>query len=157
MRVHGPPTATSAFGFESFYGEMRHAFVPRTISPLKQIMSKILMKRIIAPHCCKPTIFYSPNESAMESNCYIYTFINRAYQFYKITEINDTSMECFKVGKYPKSFPETPTLNWSNIGVFEAGGISDEVVTVDKNDVAGKVLRVDNLFITCPLNVLEEK
>ena len=157
MRVHGPLTLTSAFGFESFYGEMRHAFTPRTISPLKQIMSKILMKRTISSHCCKPTIFYSPRESAMESNCYIYTFNDKQYNFFKIKEINDNSMQCFKVGKYPKIFPETPTLNWSNIGVFEAGGISDEIVTVAKHDISGKILRVDNLYITCPINVLEEK
>ena len=37
MRKHGPLTETSAFIFESFYGEMRRAFVPGTVSPLKQI------------------------------------------------------------------------------------------------------------------------
>ena len=40
MRAHGPLTFTSAFGFESFYGEMRHAFAPGTQSTLKQIFKK---------------------------------------------------------------------------------------------------------------------
>lgn len=157
MRLHGPLTLTSAFGFESFYGEMRHSFTPGTLSPLKQIMSNVLIKRAIAPHCCKPPILYTPKESPMESNAYIYTFQNQKYNFFKINAVEDNTMQCYKVGKYEKTFPETPTLNWPNVGVFEAGGLSDEIVTIERNEIKGKVLRVDNLFITCPINVLEEK
>lgn len=50
MRALGPLTETSAFGFESFYGEMRNCFSPGTNSPLKQIMQKVLLKRTISPH-----------------------------------------------------------------------------------------------------------
>ena len=82
MRVHGPLTLTSAFGFESFYGEMRHSFTPGTASPLKQIMEKILIKRAIGPHCCKPSIFYSPKDSSMESNSHVYTFNENDYNFF---------------------------------------------------------------------------
>lgn len=157
MRAHGPLTMTSAFGFESFYSEMRHSFTPGTASPLKQILEKVLIKRSISPHCCKATIFYSPKETPYESNSLIYTFHNNNYSFFKIMSIEENSMECFKVGKYEASFQETPTLNWGKVGVFSTGGISPETVTVQSNDIAGKVIRVNDLFITCPLNVLEEK
>ena len=40
IRENGPLTFTSAFPFESFYGEIRHAFQPGTQSPLIQIFRK---------------------------------------------------------------------------------------------------------------------
>ena len=157
IRVHGPLTTTSAFGFESFYGEMRHSFVPGTLSPLKQILQKVLIKRTIGTHCCKPSIYYSTKETAYESNCYIYTFLQNEYSFFKINSINENTFECFKVGKYQAHFPETPTLNWAKVGVFQAGGISEETSIIDRRNVAGKIIRVKNYFLTCPNNVLEEK
>lgn len=57
IRDQGPLTATLAFGFENFYGELRHAFVPGTPSPLKQMMQKILLKRQLIKHQCKPKFF----------------------------------------------------------------------------------------------------
>ena len=157
IRFHGPLTLTSAFGFELFYGEMRHSFVPGTISPLKQILEKILIKRKLAPHCCKPSIYYSPKDTALESNSYVYTFQNLEYNFFKIMSMEDNTLECAKVGKYEVNFPETPTLNWGKIGVFKAGGISDEIVELNKQDLAGKIIKVKDLFLTCPINVMEEK
>ena len=157
IRTHGPLTLTSAFGFESFYGEMRHAFVPGTLSPLKQILETILLKRTIAPHYCKPSIYYSPKDTALESNSYVYTFLNQEYNFFKILSMQDMTLECAKVGKYEAKFPETPTLNWGNIGVFKAGGISDEIVELRKDQLGGKLIKVKDLFLTCPINVLEEK
>ena len=156
IRLHGPLTLTSAFGFESFYGEMRHSFTPGTASPLKQILEKILIKRTLSHHCCKRPIFFSPKDSAMESNSYVYTFTDNEYQFYKIMSIQDDNFECKSVGKYEAAFTETPTLNWSKVGVFRAGGISEENHYIQKENVSGKVIKVDNLFITCPNNVLEE-
>lgn len=157
IRTHGPLTLTSAFGFESFYGELRHSFVPGTISPMKQALQKVMLKREIAPHCCKSPIFFSTKESAMECNSYIYTYIENAYQLYKIQSIDNTDFECCKVGKFPTIFPETPTLNWEKVGVFQAGGISEDTVIIRKEDIAGKVVKVDEFFITCSNNVLEEK
>ena len=157
MRAHGPFTLTSAFGFESFYGELRHSFTPGTRSPLKQVMQKIMLKRSLANHCCESSIFYSTKQSGLESNNFVYTFVDKQYQFYKIKSIANNIFECCKVGKYPTTFPEAPTLQWEKIGVFEAGGISEEVVNINKENIAGKIIKVNNLFITCPNNVLLEK
>ena len=157
IRVHGPLTLTSAFGFESFYGEMRHAFVPGTMSPLKQIFEKILLKRAIGPHCCKRPIYFSPKDTPLESNSDIYTFNNNEYSFFKIVNIDDDSLHCYKVEKSPTSFKETPNLDWNKVGVFQGGQITNEMVEITKENVSGKFLKVDNLFITCPNNVLQEQ
>ena len=157
IRAHGPLTLTSAFGFESFYGEMRRSFTPGTLSPLKQIFNKILIKRTISSHCCKSPIYYSPKDTAMECNSYIYTYINNEYEIYKIVSMEDITMDCFKVGKYEASFQDTPTLIWGKVGVFKCGGIADEIVSINSKDIAGKVIKVQNFFLTCPINVLEEK
>ena len=157
IRCHGPLTFTSAFGFESFYAELRNSFTPGTRSPLKQAAQRILFKRSVGQHCCQATIFYSPKETPYESNCQIYTFSDNEYSLFKIISVENDSMTCQAVGKYKKSYPETPTLDWSKIGVFKAGGISNEIVSVDKINIAGKFLKVDDLFITCPNNVLLEK
>lgn len=121
IRHHGPLTLMSAFGFESFYVELRNSFCPGTPSTAKQIMQQIMLKRSISHHCCESSIYFSPKDSNMESNSYVYTFIESQYQFYKIKTIENDIMECCKVGKYPTFFPETPTLKWEKIGVFQAG------------------------------------
>ena len=75
---------------------------------------------------------------------------------YKIFEINDNVLFCNPQGFYPVSFQETPELAWESVGVFKEGGISDDHVTILKHQVQGKVIRVLNLLITCPINVLRE-
>ena len=157
MRTHGPLTLTSAFGFESFFGEMRHSFTPGTCAPLKQIMETIYLKRNIATHSCEQPIFFSQKDSPMECNSLIYTFVESEYNFYKIRSMENDIFECSKVAKKQTSFPETPTLNWGSIGVFENGEIEEEVVHISRKSVAGKVLKVNNLLLTCPNNVLREK
>lgn len=58
IRHHGPLPMTSAFPFESFYGEMRNSFTPGTQSQLKQIFQKILLKRTIGKHSCEKNFFF---------------------------------------------------------------------------------------------------
>ena len=157
MRAHGPLTLTSAFDFESFYGEMRNSFVAGTVSPLKQIMQNVLLKRTIGPHCCQSSIFYSSKETSMECNNLIYTFENNTYQCYKVNKVNENSFDCNAIGLFEKKFTETPTLNWSKVGVFKAGGIGNEKINILSSKVCGKIVRVQNLFITCPNNILREK
>ena len=157
IRDHGPLTFTSAFPFESFYGEMRNAFQAGTTSTLKQIFTNILLKRTLGKHCCEADIFFSSHETPLECNNLVYTFVQKQYQFFKIINVHENSLECHPVGKFEKHFPETPKLQWKDVGVFKAGGVGIEKFTIPKAAVAGKVIRVKNLFITCPNNVLREK
>ena len=159
IRAHGPLTFTSAFGFENFYGEVRHSFCPGTVSPLKQIMETVLMKRAIGPHTCSPKMTLTNYETSLERNNLVYTFENRSYSMYKITEIHDAQemLMCVKIKTRRKKFVETPTLNWETVGVFELESFSESPVKIDMNSVSGKIIQINKILMTCPKNVLEEK
>ena len=159
MRHNGPLTSTSTFAFESFYGDMRNAFVPGTTSPLKQIMTKILMKRILEHHCCELPIFFSPRTSSLEDNSLIYCWNHDKHDMYLIKEIMDDGENfiCKKLETVPHVFQEIPPLNWSRIGVYLKGPVQEEDVVVRKKDVSGKVIQVGKYVMTWPYNVLREK
>ena len=144
MRSHGPLTLTSAFSFESFYGEIRRSFVPGTQSTLKQILQKILVKRAISPHCCENTIHFSDYETELESNNLVYLFKQGTHFIYQIVSINGDEFVCRRVGKYPYKFDQTPSINWSKVGVYERGALSSDTEIINKCDIAGKVLKVEN-------------
>lgn len=159
MRVHGPLTFTSAFGFESFYGEMRNCFTPGTQSQLKQIMEKVLIKRALSFHCCNNSIYFADHDTPLECNTLVYCYEANTYKMYKIIEVMDESLICYKQGKFQFEFKETSylKLNWSQIGVFKKGGVMNTPIVVPKSKVAGKVLQVGEYLLTCPINVLNEK
>lgn len=162
MRAHGPLSETSAFAFESFYGEVRNAFTPGTQSTLKQIMEKILLKRAISYHCCKNTLHFSDqaHDSPQECNSLVYCYEANAHKMYQIVEVHKESLLCYKQGKFVTTFKDTQNLNlnWSHVGVYKKGGLmTTTLVEVPKTQVCGKVLSVGEYLITCPTNVLLEK
>ena len=65
MRYHGPLTFTSAFGFESFYGELRNSFTPGTQSTLKQCLEKVYLKRNLSYHCCQNSNLFQPERNTV--------------------------------------------------------------------------------------------
>ena len=90
----------------------------------------------------------------------IYTFINNKYTLYKVMSIdaNTNTVTCYKHGMYKCTFNEVPHLNWTKIGVFKRGGVSElDMETISRKDIAGKVLHVNQFLLTCPNNVLQEK
>ena len=162
MRYHGPLTLTSAFPFESFYGEMRRAFVPGTVSTLKQILSNVLVKRTIVKHSCEQQIYISAKDTPMECNSLVYVFYDLQYFIYRVKNIDENRLLCKRIPTLPCTFPETPNLNWSSVGVFKKGeevndDEEEEDEVVMRGLVKGKVLAVDDYLITCPNNVLREK
>ena len=157
IRRHGPLTETSAFGFESFYGEIRNAFTPGTVSPLKQIMEKIYLKRALSNHVCDPQITFKVKDTAMECNNLIYTYKHGEYKLYKIEEIHDDEFTCKIINTSEIKYSQTPTLKWQSVGHFKEENMSVETVKVKPENIAGKVIRVKNVLLTCPINVLDEK
>ena len=157
MRYHGPLTVTSAFPFESFYGEVRNSFVPGTPSTLKQIMSNVLLKRVLANHKCQNEMYISPKNTPLECNNLIYTFQQNSYTMYQVNSIDGNILTCQILDKLECTFPETPSLNWGIIGVFEKGNLLPGEIVIDRSIVKGKVLLVKQYLLTCPLNVLREK
>lgn len=157
IRTHGPLTETSAFKFESFYGEMRRSFVPGTPSPTKQIMKNIYLKRALSGHCCENSTYLSNYETPLENNRLVYVYQQKKYNIYQISKINGEILTCQKVGKYTVTFDDLPNINWSKVGVFKKGGICSEKIEIPMSNTSGKVMNVGKYLITCPDNILHEK
>lgn len=157
MRHHGPLTLTSAFPFESFYGEMRNCFVPGTQSTLKQIFEKVLLKRSIGPHNCKKNLIVSKHDTPLECNTLIYVYKFSTYHVYKIVEVEEEKLICNEIETLECTFPEAPKrLKWNKIGVFLEGKENNNMTDVSPDHVCGKVVRVGKYLITCPKDVLNE-
>ena len=157
LRELGPLTDTSAFKFESFYGEIRNSFTPGTPSSLKQIFEKIFLKRALCKHSCEKSTLISNYETAYQSNSLVYTYTNDSFNIYNVIDIQDDEITCHPQGKFSCHFENTPELSWSKVGVFKKGASSKDIVNIPKNTIAGKVLKVGSYLITCPDNVLKEK
>ena len=157
MRSLGPFTETSAFPFEAFYAELRNSFQPGTVSVVKQMLQNVLLKRILSNHVCEEKIYLSAKDTALECNSLIYVFENSKHSIFKIKSIENDNLICNQMGNYDIKLPCTPMLDWSSVGVYEKGGLSDVETIVDRNNVAGKVMKVDKYLITCPNNILREK
>ena len=173
LQIRGavPLTFRSAFKFESFFAEMKNLYVPGTPSTIKQILQNSYMKRFIEHHVCEKTIFYDcekkPVEGktfipGLENNHLIYTTNeDNKHTFYVIKELiedNSDSFICIKQGKFQFKNELTPNINWSQVGVYKLGPtLNEESFVIHRDEICGKVLKVDNLLITCPLNVLQEK
>lgn len=171
MRGTQPLTFRSAFKFESFFAEMKNQYVPGTKSTTKQILKNCYMKRIIEHHTCEKTIYYHPQKKpspgktyhpGLENNSLIYiTDEDNKHDMYEIIDIDNDNKDlfiCIKQGKFKFSHELTPNLNWNQVGVYKVGPtLNEEHVLIARHEISGKVLKVDNLLITCPLNVLHEK
>lgn len=157
MRSLGPLTETSAFAFEAFYSELRHAFQPGTVSVVKQMLQNVLLKRMLSNHVCSETIYLSEKDTALECNSLIYIYEDSKHIVYKIKSIVNDILTCNQMGNHELDLPNTHMLNWSSVGVYRKGGLSSLDVTVNRKNVCGKVMKVDNYLITCPNNILREK
>ena len=157
MRSMGPLTENSAFRFESFYAELRKSFQPGTISGVKQMFQSVILKRLLSKHVCRETIFLKAKDSALESNSLIYVFQEKTHVIYKIKSIEGDILLCNQLGNHAVELQTSNVLNWSTVGVYRKGGLSSEDVHVDRQSVAGKVLKVEQYLITCPNNILREK
>ena len=158
IRSQGPLTETAAFRFEAFYAELRKAFQPGTLSPVKQMMQSVFLKRILSKHVCCENIYLRAKDTCLESNSLIYVYDKNVHVIYQIKSIeeNDTLI-CNQLGNHEVDFPCTSMLNWASVGVYRKGGLSSVNVTVPRKLVAGKVMKVDKYLLTCPINVLREK
>ena len=157
VRANGPLTENSAFIFESFYGELRNAFKPGTVSVVKQMMQTVLLKRILSRHICVENIYLRVKDTALECNSLIYVYESNVHIIYQIKDIEGDNLICNQMGNHIAEFQNTNMLNWSSVGVYRKGGLSSINIIVPRINVAGKVLKVGNYLITCPNNVLREK
>lgn len=168
IRGNRPLTYKSAFKFESFFSEMKHLFKAGTVSPIKQILENCYVKRILEHHYCEKTMYIATEKKPKigvkfnppkENNSLIYVFNdNQKHELYKVEEIIDNNhFRCKIQGKFPFKHPLTLEYNWTNVGVFRLGPLSEETKIIKRSEICGKVIQVNNLLITCPKNVLFEQ
>ena len=158
IRESGPFTETSAFKFEAFYAELRQAFQAGTVSVLKQMFQNVILKRMLStPHVCQEKIYYKEKDTALECNSLVYVYKEKRHVIYKINSIDKDRFSCNQMGNHDVSLPNTGMLNWSTVGVYRKGPLSHEEVIIDRKEIAGKVIRVKQYLITCPVEVLREK
>lgn len=157
MRFSGPLTETSAFIFESFYGELRNSFTPGTPATLKQMFQSVMLKRALSHHCCEKSTKITNYDTGLKCDSLVYTYTNDNVHMYKVTDIVNDVAICNPQGKFICEFPNTSELSWASVGVFQKGPTSRELVHVPHNSIAGKVIKVGSYLITCPNNVLKEK
>lgn len=159
IRGDEPLTEKSAFKYENFYAELRNLFQPGTISPSKQILKNCYMKRKLEKHVCKRKNFFDVEKNGKENNSLIYYLDEqKKYQFFNIIKMNNNgTVTCNPQGRYPFKSDLLPNLSWEKIGVFKVGPHSDDEIIVPISKIQGKVLRVQEYFLTCPNNVLREQ
>ena len=134
---------------------------PGTTSSLKQLLQNAFMKRIVEYHSCQCPIYYCAEKGTKTRECnhLIYTYIDEKYEIYKIIQKYPSFFMCLPHGRFNYSNTLTPELDWSAVGVFTKGPMSSETETVRVyvGNIRGKVITVENVLITCPINVLTEK
>ena len=69
-------------------------------------------------------------------------------------EDEDYTVKEFNIS--PKVFRRHQTLNFSHTGVFEWHGCKPGLFIVNMSEVCGKVVMIQNLLMTVPMNVLTE-
>ena len=159
IRGDQPLTSRSAFKYENFYSEMKNLFQPGTIAPAKQVLQNCYMKRQLEQHNCEKSIFFDVQKRGKEDNSLIYYVDDNAeYQFFRIIKINDNgTFTCNPQGRYEFKFDLVKDLKWEKVGVFKVGPYSSQEIVVPRNKIEGKVLKVNDYFLTCPNNVLREQ
>ena len=167
IRGNEPLTFRSAFKFESFFSEMRQLFQPGTRSTTKQILQNCYVKRLLENHMCKKTTFFAPEKKrkegatfipGKENNSLIYTMNDKnSIKMYTIVEkLSENEFLCTEQGKFNAQMPLVPEYDWSKVGVFKEGPKSEHRKKIVRKNIKGKVLKILDYLITCPLNVLHE-
>lgn len=159
VRGDKPLPEKSAFKFENFYSELRNLFQPGTNSPTKQILQNCYMKKQLEFHCCEKSIFYDTEKKGKEDNSLVYYVDeNNVYQLFRIIKVNSNgTLTCQPQGRHPFQTDIARELKWEGVGVFRVGPFSTEEVVINMDKIEGKVLRVLDLFITCPNIILREQ
>ena len=87
-----------------------------------------------------------------------YTFNDQTYKLYKVLTVMDkTQVFAQELNVTEKVFRREPELPFGTVGVFKDHGCLTTKTVIQTEDVAGKVIKVNNLYMTAPRNVLTKK
>ena len=159
VRAQGPISETSTYPFEFSYAKMRRQF-KGTQNTLKQVLTNSLLNVSCsgAKHMCEPTASYGTWSSSRAHNCYVYTFDNGLYQFYKIVGVISERPTVFACKPFVMTHLnlECTRLPFHEVGVFARTFPTTNSVEVPKSAIKGKVMLLEDAMISVPLNILQE-
>ena len=117
------------------------------------------MTKFCPGHHCQPSMRnLSEKVTSKSSNNLFYTFKDRKYRLYKVLKVMDTH-EVYgqELNVIEKVFSRHLELPFGAVGVFEDQGVLTVKEVIPMNAVAGKLVKIRNLYMTAPRNVLTEK
>jgi hypothetical protein len=117
-------------------------------------------------NCCKKLLF-STHVTESEDNCcfYIYEHREKAYTFYRITEVlregpEKTSkidfIQAVEISTRAPSRLCHANLDLSLVGVREVNGDHDRIHTFEEHEISGKAIQTGRYIISIPNEVSNE-
>jgi len=158
---NGPLYDVSAEKYEDLYGVCKNFFVPGTKNAAKQIMQQFLFHEITKHHCKNTKgMFICPNVTNQADDSLLLT----GDGFFKVleceTEPAKESEERRNKWRRSRNFKCSPVsvtridtrhiginLPWHLVGVFTLGNVKEETVMLQRKDVIGKGVVVDDYII----------
>ena len=122
------------------------------------MMQKLLLRKFRPHrHCYVRMKPIKVGQTAKTRDDLIYTYDDCIkYRLFKVVDIEDEDYTVKEFNISPKVFRRHQTLNFSHTGVFEWHGCKPGLFIVNMSEVCGKVVMIQNLLMTVPMNVLTE-
>ena len=123
----------------------------------KQIMEKLLLKKF-KPHHCQPQMKpVRVKETTKTCDNLVYVF-DEMYTLYEVLEdMEDGTFRCVELNIQDKVFQRTRSLNFGLVGIFQYHGYTTVEKILTEEELSGKVIRLEDLLVTVPRNVLVER
>lgn len=159
VRAQGPINETSTYPFENSYSKMRRMFKGAQ-NTVKQLMTNSLLDVACSAerHKCEKSASYSPWSSQRAHDCFVYSFEDGVYQFFKIVSVICDKPTVFEA----KPFQMMPLrlscsrLPFEQVGVFGRTFPTRGSVELPESSIKGKVMLLEDAMISVPLNIIQE-
>ena len=117
------------------------------------------MTKFVPGHRCQPSMRNLAEKTTSKSaDNLFYTFKEKKYKLYKVLKVMDThEVYAQELNVAEKVFARHPELPFGSVGVFEDQGVLTVKNVIPLKEVAGKLVKIKNLYMTAPRNVLTEK
>jgi hypothetical protein len=152
-------TESSAFPFESFYGDLLKKFCPGTPSTEKQILLNMLLTARCRVHNrCQHRLSHSAYETAIKQNNVVVTKRGDFYILEKNNNAEHTSFQARRVileDYMPQRCPVVVS-RWNLVGIYRYGGREDGLVCLEEADIATKAIIVGDTIMSVPVGNITE-
>ena len=125
----------------------------------KQILQRQLVSKIVPGHKCHTQMrLLRDKETSKTADNLFYVFKDAEYKLYKVIgDITEENVFAQQLNVSRKVFNRLPDLDFGSVGVFVDHGLLTIKTVVPLSDISGKLVKIKNLYMTAPRNVLTEK